>query len=154
MSAGHHPHGRRHSPTLEREFKKLIAQTAVRKYLDRAFTVDYSFQIPLTGGSSKSGMTYYIDPDVPMKLRKFVLEHERYEKAFRDVLGMRYDRAHELATVGERLAVEAAKQNWNEYKRAIAKPVRLDERQGSNKLPSNFDYGPMRESGMLTNSTT
>jgi hypothetical protein len=59
---------------------------------------------------------------------------------------MRYDRAHELATVGEHLEINAAKQNWTAYKNQIGRVVRQDEKQGSKKLPKDFDHGPQTES--------
>lgn len=142
MSAGHKEHGsKRHSMSLEREFKRLLTLDDVRKYLSRDYKVSYDYHIPLTGGSSKDGKTYYIDPDVPPTLRKFVLVHERLEKAFRAVLGESYSRAHTLATIGERIRVERSRTTWEAYKAAIGRIVRKNERLPKGKLPSDFDHG-------------
>ena len=149
MSAGHtHPEVR-HTPALVRELKRLLDEPAIKAYMDRPYSVSYSYKIPLTGGSSVSGRIYYIDPDVPVSFRPYILEHERVEKALRDVKGMKYARAHELATVAERLKVEADKRDWVGYKKAIAMPVRSNEKRGQEKLPAGFDLGPYRESGLM-----
>lgn len=142
MSAGHKQDGsRRHPVSLEQELGRLLERDDVRRYLGRPYKVSYDYHIPLTGGSSKDGRVYYIDPDVPHKLRKFVLVHERLEKAFRAVLGESYSRAHTLATIGERIEVERSRITWEGYKAEIARVVRANERMPRGKLPDDFDHG-------------
>jgi len=149
MSAGHHHRSQRHTPALIREFHRLLDDPRVREYLAAPYRVSYSYDIPLTGGSNIKGNVIYIDPDVPKSLRPYVIWHERYEKAFREAKRMGYNRAHELATVGERLHVEADKRDWTGYKKAIAGPVRGNEKRGKTKVPPDIDPGPYKASGMM-----
>jgi len=150
MSAGNgHPNAPRHFASIERELKKLLARPDVQAYMNRKWMTNFKFSIPLTGGSSIDGLTYYIDPNVAPADRQFVLVHERVEKALRAVMGMTYDRAHELATAAERLEVEKMKKNWAEYKTRIGKVVRVDEKEAIANLPANYDYGPMKAMGMV-----
>lgn len=121
-----------------------MATPEIKAYLARPYREDFSHPIPLTGGSSKNGRVYYEDPNVPVKLRPFVMWHERTEKAFRDVLKMDYDRAHELATCAERVLVESKGLNWEEYKREIGKVVRHDETESKTNLPPDLDRVPMK----------
>lgn len=155
MSSGHH-HKTLHHPDLIAEVERLLKDKSVHKYIEDMNdigAVDYKHKIPLTGGSSKDGRTYYLDRDVPQKLRQFVLWHERVEKALRTVKGMSYDRAHNLATAAERMNVEESGRDWTAYKREIAGIVRANEKEAPHKMPAGFDTGPYRESnsmGMIT----
>jgi hypothetical protein len=124
-----------------------LATPEIKEFLAKPFRVDYSHTIPLTGGSNRNGRTYYEDRDVPVGLRKFILWHERTEKAFRSVLGMNYSRAHTLATCAERVLVEAAGRNWEQYKREVAQVVRHNEIEPKVGLPPDLDRVPMKESG-------
>ena len=152
MSSGHSHHFTA-SEALAKELKKLLDDPKAKAYLSRKYTVEER-PMPLTGGSSLDGRTYYLDPSLakPVKigtrtvdLRPFVLSHERTEKVLRDLFGMSYNRAHELATMAEHQKVTAAGISWNLYKRTVAKPVRQDEKERVT-LPKNFDMGPLRSS--------
>lgn len=148
MSAGHH-HRQNHTSELIREVKSILGLPEVKAYLGRPYVVDYSREIPLTGGSSRDGGRYYIDPRVPLSLRPFVLRHERVEKAVRDVLGKSYSVAHRIATGAERIMVEESGRDWEEYKRQIAVPVRQAEKERPKSTPKDLDIGPYKESGEM-----
>lgn len=150
MSAGHrHPHTESQHRALVAECLKLVQDPQIVRYMKQDWVADYKHEMPLTGGSSIDGRTYYVDPDVPQEYRKYVLWHERIEKVLRAVKSMSYDRSHRLATAAERAAVVADGKDWEAYKKAIGRIVRLDEGQGPQKLPRHFDLGPLRESGMM-----
>ncbi len=145
MSAGHR-HNHIHRADLMNELEHLLGDDRVKTYLLRGYRVDASMKVPLTGGSNNDGTVYYLDRDLPIDLRPFVLWHERVEKALRAVLGFHYGRAHELATTAERMLVEAKGRDWDLYKKTIGRYVRENERPA--KLPPDFDRGPYEESGM------
>ncbi len=148
MSSGHH-HKTLHHPDLIAEVERLSEDPAIVRYLKRPHTVDLTQKVPLTGGSSKDGRTYYLDKDLPRKFHPTILWHERFEKALRAVKGMSYDRAHDLATAAERMQVEEANKDWNAYKREIAAIVRANEKEPPHKMPAGFDTGPYKESGSM-----
>jgi hypothetical protein len=148
MSAGHRHHSR-HTPELISEVKRLLALPEIKAYLAKPFKTDISQKIPLTGGSSVDGKTYFLDPDIPKNLRQFVLWHERTEKAFRAVLKMDYGKAHNLATCAEHILVDSKDVNWTAYKSTIGKIVRENEKEAPHKMPVGFDVGPYRESGEM-----
>jgi len=145
MSAGHR-HKQDHTAALIRETYRLLGEPEVQRLLNRKYRMEL-IPVPLTGGSSRDGSIFYIDPDVPQPLRKYVLLHERVEKALRDY-GKSYNEAHRIATCAERMLVEQDR-SWNEYKREMGEKIRGNEERGAEKMPSGFDYGPYRESGMM-----
>jgi hypothetical protein len=146
MSAGHRHH-QEHDPALVGLTRKYLAMPQIRAYLARPYSTDFSHKIPFTGGSSVDGRIIYIDPDVPQALRRYVIFHERVEKALRNELHMSYDQAHRIATCAERLMVEGEGHSWEAYKHAIGKPVRINEAHKDSNLPAGFDIGPYRETG-------
>lgn len=158
MSAGHRT-GHKQSTDFVREYERLMADPRVVKYLARSARTDLSHEMPLTGGSTIDGRTYFLDPklkrryDVGKKkgqdLSAPVLRHERVEKALRDVLGMSYDRAHAFATHAEKQVVEGRGMDWTIYKDVMESIVRRDERERPKSLPAGYDYGPLRASGGL-----
>jgi hypothetical protein len=133
------------SDSLRRELKTLLSDPKVKSCLARSYKVSYAYPIPLTGGSSVDGRTFYIHPDVQKSDRPHVLLHERIEKALREALGMSYDRAHRLATMDEHESVGASK--WKAYKERIGKIVQ--ENEHPSKTPKDLDTGPYRESGLM-----
>lgn len=145
MSAGHHHRHHGDHKGLSKELEGLLEDAEVKAYLDRPYKL-VRIMVPLTGGSSMDGRTYYIDPDVPKEDVESVLWHERVEKALRAVKGMGYARAHALATAAER---ERSGKGWEAYKARIGSVVRKNEKRGAVGLPKGFDLGPYRESGLM-----
>jgi len=140
MSAGHR-NKQIHSDTDRRELRSLLSDKDVKAYLTKPYTVDTSKHIPLTGGSNIAGNKYYIDRSVPKRLQHYILWHERVEKALRAVKGMSYDRAHTLATLAEKIKVEAHGHNWIKYKDECESLVRKDEKEGG-RGPKDLDPVP------------
>jgi hypothetical protein len=151
MSAGHrHTRGTADEVELER----ILALPKVKAYLARPYRVVFHPMI-LTGGSSVDGRTYFLDPRLKEKytvgekrdqdLAPFVLTHERYEKAFREVLGMNYSRGHLFATMVEKREVKAAGLEWSPYKNVMESIVRTDEEERPS-FPKGFDHVPVIES--------
>jgi hypothetical protein len=151
VSSGH-AHRREHTEQDEQHVRKLVADKRFQAYMRRPWEQIWHPMV-LTGGSSKSGRLYYLDPQLQrdwhtnrgwVKLSRFVLLHERAEKAFREALGLSYDVAHHYATIVEKWAVEAAGINWARYKGIMAKIVRTDERERPD-FPAGFDMVPVNE---------
>lgn len=155
MSAGHRTQYR-HSEAVVRELRRLLADPRVKKLVDGRVKVDFSHEMPLTGGSTVAWGTFFLDPRLKkrftvgnkagMDLSGPVLRHEVVEKALRMVFGMGYDRAHILATCAERLVVESAGMKWGPYKDAMESIVRRDEHERPAALPKGYDTGPLRAS--------
>lgn len=131
---------------MTNELSKLLARPDVKAYLRRPYRVEFR-PLELTGGSSRDGKTYYLDPRLKphRHLVDAVLIHERVEKALRACLGMSYDRAHVLATEAERQQVTSAGRSWDKHKHEVGKIVRADEKRTRVRYPSGFDFGPVNE---------
>lgn len=140
MSAGHRHH-QEHTDALKKETKHLLEDANIKQYMAKPYVTDFSKKIPLTGGSNVAGDKYFVDADVPSRLRKYIMVHERVEKALRDVRKMRYDNAHKYATCAERMAVEKDGLNWESYKKEAAAIVRGNEKRGPERVPG-LDPGP------------
>lgn len=155
MSAGHHT-DHHPTPALRRELSHLLADKRVHKLLRAPYRVDFSHEMPLTGGSTTHWGVFFLDPKLKRRftvgkhagqdLSKPVLRHEVVEKALREVFRMSYGRAHQLATLAERLVVDEMGLDWAAYKRVMASIVRRDENEHPKSMPKDFDYGPVRES--------
>ncbi len=141
---------------MERELLRLMADAKVKKLLQRPYKVDFSHEMPLTGGSTVDWDRFFLDPALKRRfavgrkrnvdLSQPVLEHEVVEKALRVVFGMNYDRAHRFATLAEKRVVVGMGLDWEAYKRVMAKIVRQDEHERPKSMPKGYDYGPLRES--------
>src|SRR5215469_3980594 len=100
MSAGHHVY-HKHSDALLRELSRLMDDPRVKRLIEGPVKVDFSHQMPLTGGSTVEWGTFFLDPRLKrtytvgkkrdVSLSEPVLVHEVVEKALRQVLGMGYD---------------------------------------------------------------
>lgn len=139
----------RHSETLVRELKRLLADERVKKLISGPIKVSFDHEMPLTGGSTVKWGTFFLDPKLKEAGEKFwepVLRHEVVEKALREVFGMGYDRAHTLATCAEHEKVGEMGLNWRDYKNTMESIVRRDEHERPKSLPKDYDYGPLRAS--------
>lgn len=158
MSSGHLT-AHHHTEAMKRELQRLLADPRVKKLLDQRPKVDFSHEMPLTGGSTVAWGTFFLDPSLKqrftvghrtgMDLSGPVLRHEVVEKVLRRVFGMTYDRAHAFATLAERLVVEADGMKWGPYKNVMESIVRRDEHERPKTLPRGYDLGPLRASGAI-----
>jgi hypothetical protein len=148
VSVGHQREYR-HKSGIIQETRAVLRDSKMQAYLKRAFKIDLKHHIPFTGGSSRDGLKYYLDKDLPDAFHVPVLWHERVEKALRDVMQMSYSRAHELATCAERLLIERLGQSWSDYKDAIGEHVQANMRHPAKDIPDDLDLGPYRESGQM-----
>jgi hypothetical protein len=109
------------------------------------------FNIPYVGGSSLDGQIVYIDEHVSryMKTSKgdidcyyFFKLHEIIEKICKDVFGLTYQEAHEIAKMYERESIENYGFDWNEYDKKCKEIYTIVVNKKITKIPKDLDMEP------------
>lgn len=148
MSAGHRHKGydgpidRERAKELGEYFKDPKFKTALARY----DTEDDKHDIPYLGGSDNAGTTIYFDRRLPLphehKLpydpRQFLRIHESVEGVLLRAYGLTYTQAHDLATIAERQAVEAAGHRWKQYSEMLEPYIRADEKETADNPPDDL----------------
>lgn len=117
--------------------------------------LDTSYDIPYLAGYSKDGTTIYIDKDVPRTFLqgdkrgstyKYLLIHERKEKALMDAKGYNYQLAHQEALQAEREAVEADGFDWAAYNGFMETWIKKTGDKRLRNVPGDLDLKPYHDS--------
>lgn len=136
------------------EVRKALSNPVVQTHLVRKVKIDREHDIPYLAGYSKDGKTIYIDRHLPrtfayqgkrVVVSKYLLIHERTEKALEEALGWRYAKAHAVATDEEHKAVRkvvpvAVYENW------LKPHIKTAESERLTKVPKDLDTEPYRDS--------
>jgi hypothetical protein len=117
----------------------ILLQTM--RAIDRLGQPNREYDIPYVAGYSKDGKTIYIDKDVPDKYDRFLLVHERVEKALIDGLGLKYQYAHQIAFRTEDACVKSSNIDVAEYNKFWDRYIKL-EREKINSVPKDLDLTP------------
>lgn len=114
---------------------------------------DSSFEIPFLAGSNNDGTKTFVDHDFFEAIRQgkvkyegkpynplpFISIHEKIEGCCIRLLGWDYSRAHDLATVAERRAVEHAGLDWVKYQDSLKPWIKADEAEkATGKTPPDL----------------
>jgi hypothetical protein len=78
-------------------------------------------------------------------ISKFIVLHERMEKAALMTLKLKYQDAHRIATYLEHKAVVAAGINWKTYSDFLYPYIRKTDRMTVRKVPKDLDLQPYRD---------
>lgn len=84
----------------------------------QGFNINTDHDVKSGAAASKNSDTVYVDPSIPSEFHPFLAVHETTEKELM-AQGMKYDRAHYLATLAEKHAVESAGGDWRQYTMAV-----------------------------------
>jgi hypothetical protein len=116
--------------------------------------VDRDHDIPYLAGYSNDGLTIYIDRHMPhtfdykgraIEVDRYLILHEKVEKALIDQLGLHYTYAHEIATCAEAAAVSAAGIDWMEYSCFMQHYIDEMSCKPLSQVPADLDWTPYRD---------
>ena len=131
--------------------EKLAADLRFKKLLSQKYRVDRTYDIPYLAGYSEDGKTIYLDrrfnsvmPD-GTDVSKFIVMHERAEKAALSTLRLKYQDAHRIATYLEHKAVEAAGISWKAYSDFLYPYIRKTDKLTVRRVPKDLDLQPYRD---------
>lgn len=144
----HHPVDRAEEAELDRIWREPRFQEALQRYTKR----DPSQNIPYLAGSDNEGETVFEDREFakyvhegkfkykgePFDPTEFLILHEAVEGVLIRLYKFDYDKAHRLATIAERLAVEAAGYEWVAYQEAFKEPIARAEKESGEGAPRNL----------------
>ncbi len=146
MSAGHRHKG--HDGPIDRkraaELAEYFKDPKFKAALDRYDQGDMTHDIPYLGGSSQDGTTVYFDQKFwhgakrPHTLTPYLHVHETVEGVLIRLYGLDYAQAHDLATIAERQALEAAGDKWQQYSDLLEPWIRLDEHEKITNPPDDI----------------
>ena len=149
MSSGHHGS---HGPAPS-EIKRAAAMAAIAKRLKAPYTVDRSHHVPYLAGYSRDGKTIYIDADMPESFSyrgktihtdRFLILHERIEKALIDELDYGYWQAHRIAEAQEEDEEGSTGAPQAAFRKFYAPFIKADEHEKLVKVPADLDLTPYR----------
>jgi hypothetical protein len=141
--------------------KKLVSDPKFKARMAsiNSIPIIKKYDIPYLAGYSVDGKTVYIDRHLKTEwkgedLSKFLRLHEITEKTLLDIGGLTYQEAHHIATHYERMAVEKAGLNWNEYTKYLDPFIKKVHHEHLDIVPKNLDLTPYKdehEKKLLTN---
>ncbi len=156
MSSGHRHTTFKDIKASRAELARCLHLSDVRRRLyDTKFSLNRDFDIPYLAGYSKDGRIVYIDQHLPTSLRiggrlvhifPFLIVHERTEKALLDFARMRYNEAHELATLAEHKELERHGVSATLYEKALDPYIKADQHEKIQKIPADLDFRPYKDS--------
>jgi hypothetical protein len=128
------------------------------KALSERVRIDHQYWVPYLAGYSKdwSHPYVYINATFPDRLSvdgkvmhpwRYLLIHESVEKCLMDELNLPYAIAHSFATAAECTAVLADGFSWDDYTKALRKPIAQARKDANGRpIPPNLDLRPYEES--------
>ena len=156
MSSGHIHTAFKDIRASRAELARCLRLSDVKKRLyDTKFSLNRDYDIPYLAGYSKDGRIVYIDRHLPTSLRiggrlvhifPFLIVHERTEKALLDFAGMRYNEAHELATLAEHKELDRHGVSASLYEKALDPYIKADQHEKIQRIPANLDFRPYKDS--------
>jgi hypothetical protein len=132
--------------------KKLVSDPKFKARMAsiNSIPIIKKYDIPYLAGYSVDGKTVYIDRHLKTEwkgedLSKFLRLHEITEKTLLDIDGLTYQEAHHIATHYERMAVEKAGLNWNEYTKYLDPFIKKVHHEHLYVVPKNLALTPYKD---------
>jgi len=129
---------------------KYITDPKFKKCFAKKQRIDRSYDIPYVAGYSKNDDVIYIDRHFKKMLKnknieKYVILHEKTEKALMDAFDMHYQKAHDIATVYERYILEIDGLDWKSYNKFVMDQYKTIEHEDLKNIPKNLDLTPYKD---------
>lgn len=129
---------------------KMLTDSKFLDEIGRSVSINYQYDVPYLAGYSTNGNKIYIDRHLKLNMdgtdiTKFLIVHEKTEKALIDVFRLHYQQAHHIATMVERDAVTGSGLNWNKYERFVEKYVKTIGHENLKNSPADLDLTPYKD---------
>ena len=129
-----------------KEFQ-MINDPRIKEILKGNVIVNGEYDVPYVAGYSKDRKTVYIDRHFyPTALKenliKYLLIHERTEKALLDTFHIKYQEAHNLATKAEENTVKKDGLNVDDYEDKYKPWIKELDHEKIEKVPKDLDLEP------------
>lgn len=152
MSAGHHHHDKAGTAAELAELERYMADPRFDQAWAKFKYEDDSHDVAYGAGSNNVGDTVFYDDDFyrdiqagkvlydgkPFDPRRFIDIHEIVEWILIVLFGLDYAKAHRLATLAERSAVEHAGLDWEKYSSSFQRDLTADEAEGPERMPHDI----------------
>lgn len=102
--------------------------------------------VPYGAGMNQDRDTIYIDKRIPKAAWPFIEIHETAEAAIMHLLGIKYQKAHLMATAAEHEAVRQAGFDPAEYEQSLKAALAAAEHDWKG-IPDDLDMEPYLDSG-------
>lgn len=133
--------------------KKLLNNPEVKSHIDNNFNLIKTYDIPYLAGYSEDGKHIYFDRHLQLikpqpdsfDVTKYLIVHEKVEKALIDILGYKYQDAHEVALRVEHDSLTADGHDWKEYSEYLKPFIKNAEHENLTKVPGDLDLTPYED---------
>lgn len=121
-----------------------------KKRLAEKVKIDRNHDVPYVAGYSKDGKTIYIDRHLPLmdngkSIEKYLIFHEKTEKALLDLFGLDYQHAHHIAMQQEKEAVNKSDIPWHHYEAHYKKYIKGCAHEKLQNPPKDLDLKPYKD---------
>jgi hypothetical protein len=118
--------------------------------LAQKFRVDKTHDVPYLAGYSKNDRVIYIDRHFPLNMNgtnieRYIVLHEKTEKALLDVFHLKYPQAHHIATHVEHMAIISDGISWVKYEAYCEKYIKKCADEKVKNPPKDLDLRPYKD---------
>jgi hypothetical protein len=128
----------------------MLGSREYAERMQRPYRIDRGYELPYVAGYSITGDVVYIDKHVDTMLdgidtEKYIVCHERTEKALIDLFRLDYQQAHHIASSVERAAVVDAGIDYAKYDAYYKLYIKGLSIETMKYAPHDLDLTPYRD---------
>jgi len=129
---------------------KMLTDPKFKKRMGESVSIVKKYDVPYIAGYSKDGKTIYVDRHLETEFEgkdiiKYLVVHEKTEKALLDLFNLKYQQAHHIALHVERQIVEKDGINWDAYSKFIDKYKKNLGHEDLSHSPKDLDLEPYED---------
>jgi len=129
---------------------QMLTDPKFVKRMKESVSIIKKYDVPYLAGYSKDGKKIYIDRHMDLDfngidITKYLVVHEKTEKALLMIHHIKYQQAHHIATSVEHDAVVKDGLNWNKYSKFVEKFVKKLGHENLTHSPPELDLEPYED---------
>jgi hypothetical protein len=129
---------------------KMLTDSRFLKEIKKSVSIVRTYDIPYVAGYSVDGKKVFIDRHMDTNFKgtditKYLVLHEKTEKALLIIFNLKYQQAHHIATYVEHDAVVKDGLDWKEYEKFVEKYVKKLDHENLQKSPPDLDLEPYED---------
>jgi len=129
---------------------RMLHDPRFTKEMAQHYHIDKSHDIPYLAGYSADDRAIYIDRHFPLvmdgiNIEKYIVLHEKTEKALMGVFKTKYQQAHHIATHVEHMSLISDGFDWKKYTAYCEKYIKEVDHEKVVKVPSDLDLEPYKD---------